>query len=282
MMKYLLFLLPLLLSCSGSLQERIDQNRRLCGPSVYGKPAPLFKQNGERYTGADRQQLNLRSLNGSNREDGLTEKACLYVPEGDEFLLVDGKERSFRVVSTRLALTADLRLVTWTNPAFQWNCSAEGQRLRRGRELPMMIKDPFQLKGQSLALSIQALDREWNRTDILVEPTLGLTPKTMNTAEWENGEYLVTPILTNPFGEKNPLAPGCRISMFTGTPRLDVSLDGEGRIAMNGEDRLPVQVDAGVNASYCMAAVDTDCQTPTDFRPLSDWQIPATGGRFRL
>jgi hypothetical protein len=282
MMKYLLGLLPIFVGCTGSLQDRIDQNRRLCGPSVHGMPAPLFKKNGERYTATDRKQLSLRTLKGSEREEGLTENACLDVPEGEEFLLVDGKERSFRVVSARLALSEDLRLFTWTAPNFQWDCPAEGRRLRRGVNIPMTITDSFQLKGQSLAMTIQALDREWNRTDIFVEPALGLTPNSLYTAEWDNGDYLVTPVLTNPFGEKNPLAPGCRMSMFTGTPRLDVSLDSEGLVSMNGDERLPVQVDAEVNASYCLAVQDGDCQSPGDFRPLSDWQLPAAGGRFQL
>lgn len=278
----ILVIIPFLLNCSGSIQDRINANRRLCGASVHGA-APLYNKNGERYTEAERSQLSLRTLTGLERADGITERACLDIPEGEEFLLVDSRERSFSVVSGGLALNEDLRLRPWSLPSFTWDCPADGRKMRRGRELTMTITEDFGLKGQTLHLHIQALDREWHRSDLLVEPTLGLKARSAYQTDWENGEYLATPVLTNPFGEKENLASGCRISMFTGTPGMEVDLDNEGRIFMDGTDKLPVEVDPTTDAYYCLASTDDDvCRDPTQFHKLSSWQMPQQGEHFTL
>ncbi|WP_141735052.1 hypothetical protein [Oligoflexus tunisiensis] len=275
--------LPALMSCSGSLQDRIDTNRRLCGPSQH-EAFPIHKPNGERYTEADRSQLTLRTLTGHDRSEAITERACLDLPEGEDYLLVDNQERTFRIVSARLALNQDLRLQAWTLPTFAWECPVDGRKMRRGSELPMTIAADFAMKGQSLHLAIQALDREWNRLDSWIEPGLGLTDVSPYHTEWDNGEYLVTPVLTNPFGEKENLASGCRVSMFTGTPRLDVSLDEEGQVSIDGTDRLPIQTDPDVEAYYCLAAPDDTqgCQNPAQFRSLNQWQGFNQGGHYTL
>ncbi len=280
-LKILLFLKCFLLSCSGSIQDRIDANRRLCGPSVHGA-APLYKKNGERYTPAERAQLSLQTLTGQERSEGLTDQSCLDLADGEEFLLVDKKERSFSIVSARLALQRDLRLQSWSPPSFDWDCPAEGKKMRRGRELPMTLVDDFGLKGQSLDLRIQALDREWQRTDAVVEQGPGLKDRLNYVADWDNGSYIVTPLLTNPFGEKENLASGCLISMFTGTPRLDVNLDAKGELFISDGDPLPVTTDAGVDVFYCLADADHDCSKTDDYRSLQAWQFPEKGGHFKL
>jgi hypothetical protein len=280
-----IWLLLLVTSCHNSVSHQINSEIRSCGP-FKGRPIPVHSVQGNPVLGHVTDQLEASLITAQTRTPiPITAQGCLDIPNDTQgtVVLLNPEQRqlwSWPVNTTDWPVEA--RLQAWDPPEQSWQCPHQGWYSTGTMNLPLNLAQGPAMVASTIALQVHRADDLALIQETILKPQgLALTPDTKLPVEVaQEGDYLLTPILIDPFRQRQSLAPACRLRVLKQAPQLEFVDWPESEAVFASDETLPVAVRGEGSVRYCVAPKGEPdvCRQDDAFQTLEgDLKIEDTG-----